>query len=331
MNKQDIIKNLLPQRTYEPKIGEAFAPTNIALIKYWGKRNDELHLPVTNSFSITLPRKGTRTILDISTTNQDQITINNQSLGEGKAYQKIVDYLNLFRPYPTFRFSLKSYSNIPMAAGLASSASGFSALTLALNEMFSWNLDRAQLSILARLGSGSACRSLWNGFVEWQVGEREDGLDSYGIPYSEKWPELRIGLLIISENEKHIGSREAMQSTVQTSKLYETWPQQVNEDLSAIKSALKEKAFNRFASIAENNARAMHATMHDATPSIVYNLPETLALQQKIWDLREQGLDVYYTQDAGPNLKLLFLERDIEAIKEHFPNCEIVAPFPNNK
>ncbi|MDX1901271.1 MAG: diphosphomevalonate decarboxylase [Gammaproteobacteria bacterium] len=334
MKKSDIIKLILGDRqTNQPGesfIATSFAPTNIALCKYWGKRNEELHLPMTSSLSIALPDHGSEVALSLCDAEQDQVKLNHELiLPSSKFYQRLSSYLDLFRTEKNERFNVEIHSTIPIAAGLASSACGFASLVLALDQLFNWQLDKKSLSILARLGSGSASRSLWDGFVEWHVGERADGMDSFAEPIHAVWPELCLGLLIFNTNEKMISSRDAMRETVETSSFYKNWPQQVSQDLFCLHKAIEEKDFELLGKTAESNAMLMHATMRDAKPSIDYCLPETIAAMQKIQQLRQDGLPLYFTQDAGPNLKLLFCENDVAMVREHF-NVEVVRVFSSS-
>lgn len=329
MNKIEYIKNILMNKPMIPAkmLAQAYAPSNIALVKYWGKRHTELNLPVTSSLSISLANKGAFCKLSISDVKQHCYSLNGKDINQDSNFAKRLQaYLNLFIPADLF-LQVETSSNIPIAAGLASSACGFAAITKALNELFNWQLDNKQLSMLARLGSGSAARSLWDGFVYWHAGKTDDGIDCYAelLPYS--WPNLRVGLLLIDETEKMLSSREAMQFTMQTSPFYVNWPTQVDTALQQIIAALQAKDFNLFGQIAEANALAMHATMLTAWPPILYWQAETVTLMQKIWQLRKTGLPLYFTQDAGPNLKLLFLAEHEIQIKAQFPNLEIVKPF----
>lgn len=219
--------------------------------------------------------------------------------------------------------------DIPVAAGLASSACGFASLTLALNDLFDWQLPMHELSILARLGSGSAARSLWPGFVEWHAGQRVDGMDSFAEPLGFAWPELLIGILPLSNQEKSISSRQAMQQTVATSALYTNWPRKVAQDMVIIKQAIHAKNFALFAGTAESNALSMHATMLSSWPPICYFLPETIAAMHLIWKLRQEGLNLFFTEDAGPNLKLLFLQKDKQHLQDLFPSLDIIQLFDN--
>jgi diphosphomevalonate decarboxylase len=163
--------------------------------------------------------------------------------------------------------------------------------------------------------------------VHWHAGIRSDGMDSHGESLRARWPEFCIGLLIFSESEKAIPSRVAMQRTITTSALYQAWPSKVSRDLAAIKQAIGNKDFQLLGKAAESNATTMHATMLSAWPPIIYSVPETLVAMQRIWELRNEGLQIYFTQDAGPNLKLLFLQRDIDNVLASFPSIEIIQPF----
>jgi diphosphomevalonate decarboxylase len=319
---QDKLVNLSPREK-----GLAFAPTNIALCKYWGKREAELKLPMTSSLSISLPDKGALTSIAIRE-GKDLIILNGNELAADTPFvTRVVSYLDLFRLSKKWYLQIDIKMNIPVAAGLASSACGFASLAAALNDLYDWKLSQRNLSILARLGSGSAARSLWKGFVEWHAGVRPDGMDSYAEPLNFEWPELRIGILSLSTAEKSISSRTAMQHTVDTSVLYNSWPKKVARDMVILRQALQRKNFALLAGTSESNAMTMHATMLSSWPPVCYFLPETIAAMQRIWALRKEGLNVFFTEDAGPNLKLLFLNKDEEAVKLHFPDLEVIRLF----
>ncbi|TAK73552.1 MAG: diphosphomevalonate decarboxylase [Gammaproteobacteria bacterium] len=324
---QAIFRQPIPQDPKHEK-GLAFAPTNIALVKYWGKRDVELNLPVTSSLSIALLDKGAMTTITLQDQAYDTVVLNNQAIPAHSEFAKrISQFLDLFRPEKKWHVHIDIKMNIPAAAGLASSACGFASLMSALNDLFNWQLTLRQLSILARLGSGSAARSFWTGFVEWHAGVQPDGMDSVAEPLAIEWPMLRVGLLTMSEKQKPISSREAMQRTVDSSILYSAWPKKVMQDLAILKQALHTKNFSLLGGTAESNALTMHATMLASWPAVCYFLPETIAAMHQIWALRQQGMELYFTQDAGPNLKLLFLETDTHHVKANFPTVEIVKVF----
>jgi diphosphomevalonate decarboxylase len=331
MKKTTVVTTILGKKSNklpDQDVASVFAPTNIALCKYWGKRDSELNLPVTSSFSLSLGKKGTKTELKVSDTAYDVILLNNKEVdSSSEFYKRLAAFLDLFPVHRAMRFYVNTQSNIPTAAGLASSASGFAAIVMALNQLFCWGLSYQKLSILARLGSGSACRSIWQGFVEWHAGTQNNGMDSYGEPFPHTWPELCMGLCIVSTKEKYISSREAMKRTIETSPFFAEWPNKVNMDLPILKQAIINKDFHLFGKVSESNAMSMHATMLSAWPPIHYAVPETILIMKKVWELRQQGLPLYFTQDAGPNLKLLFLEKDKEQIQQYFTSIEILQPF----
>lgn len=330
MQKSDVVRILIPKNEFKPKedSAAAFAPTNIALCKYWGKRDNELNLPFNSSLSIALKEKGAETRVAINNLYFDRVTLNNQIISASSVFAaRIKDFLDLFRGDKKIYFDIETHSNIPIASGIASSACGFAALVKALNKLFAWDLDSKSLCILARLGSGSACRSFWEGFVEWHAGSAADGMDSYAEPLLENWQQLQVGLLIISAAEKSISSREAMLRTVESSPFYSCWLTKVKEDLNQIKNAIFKRDFNGLGKLTEANALAMHATLQTAWPPVNFSQPRTLAIIQKIWDLRQSGLELFFTQDAGPNLKLLFLSKDTATICKIFPEMEVISPF----
>lgn len=331
MDKKTIISQLLSGKKLTPQkdIGKAFAPSNIALCKYWGKRDNELNLPVTSSLSISLANKGVKATITPIESNQHEFMMQKKLLDPN------IDYLQSLQQFlQHFCFNKNAYRlefdlNIPVAAGLASSASIYAALIKGLNDLYQWQLDAQTLSILARLGSGSACRSVYQGFVEWQRGELADGMDSYAIQLPIQWPALRVGLCIVNHKPKAVSSRAGMQRTVETSSLYSAWPKKCEQDLQQLKIAIETKNFPLLGKTAESNALAMHATMLTAWPPLQYATPQTITLMHQIWGLRQQGVELYFTQDAGPNLKLLFLEEDESLILDSFPEIEIIRPFNN--
>lgn len=324
ITKQSVVKTLISNK-YAPKTqGSGKAFTNIALIKYWGKRCNELHLPVTSSLSITLPLS---TMTSIVRSDKDRLFLNGVACAETDAFfVRTRAFFDLFRPNSAFFFEMHTTNEIPTAAGLASSASGYAALVFALNDLFCWNLPFQELSILARLGSGSACRSVYNGFVQWQRGVRATGEDSFAIKLPFVWDALRVGILLISDRKKHIDSRQGMQRTVETSALWKAWPALVEDHLQKMHEALIAKNFTQFGEIAEQNALAMHATALAAREPVLYWLPESVQAMYAVWEARRKGIEVYFTMDAGPNLKLLYLEQEAERIREVFPSIQEYTP-----
>ena len=331
MQKLDVVQTILENTSPKQCCAEAyaFAPSNLALCKYWGKRDEELNLPVTSSLSISLGNYGAFTRIAYETNEKNDVyLLNGKEISlDTKFGKRLYEFLNLFRPNKKFFYHIETDLNIPVAAGLASSACGFAALVLALNNFYDWQLDKKKLSILARLGSGSAARSFWKGFVEWHMGSEPNGMDSFGELFPYIWPDLRIGTLIFSENEKNISSRDAMRNTLNTSPLYAAWPEEAAIDLENIKRAILEHDFELFGKTAEANAMMMHEMMLNSEPPIQYSLPETYTAMQIVHDVRQMGAEIFMTQDAGPNLQLLFQAKDTGLVEDLFPDVKIIVPF----
>ncbi|VGO23420.1 diphosphomevalonate decarboxylase [Pontiella sulfatireligans] len=326
--QHQFVKNILAgTQTSMRECGSAFAPSNIALCKYWGKRDAALNLPVNSSLSISLGDLGTRT--EIRPSDADAVYLNGEPVALDDAFAvRTLAFLDLFRSeFGNASFVVRTENNIPTAAGLASSASGFAALVLALADLGGWGLGGRMLSMLARLGSGSASRSLFEGFVQWYMGTCPDGSDSFAEPVSKPWPEFRIGILELSSARKPVGSRDGMNRTVETSELYKNWPAQATADLETIRGALFARDFQTLGKTAERNALSMHATMMAAWPPLIYLQPETIEQIHKVQRVRADGLEVYLTIDAGPNIKLLFLEDNEQAVASAFPGLQTINPF----
>lgn len=331
MKKTEYFARILPSHLPAPKTqASVYAPANIALSKYWGKRDVELNLPTNGSLSISLAHLGTRTT--ISPADTDNLTLNGAPVDLQSAFaQKVFRFVAYFRRETVQPLAITTVNTIPTAAGLASSASGFAALTLALNDYWQLHLSDSILSTIARIGSGSAARSLWHGFVKWHRGENKDGSDSVASPLMSDWQSLRIGLLEIDIGPKKVSSRLGMTHTVQTSPLYHHWPTIAENDLLTIERAIAERDFVLLGETSEANALTMHATMLAARPALSYFQAETFATLQKIWQVRAQGLEVYATIDAGPNVKLLYQEKQQSDVEKMFPQAIFINPFDNRE
>lgn len=329
ITRQSVIDQYLPKfvTPVADSMSEAvFAPSNIALCKYWGKRDAELNLPINSSLSISLAHLGTRTAISVA--QSDEVWLNGQQLAaEDKFTRKVIAFIDLFRRGNDHRVKVETENNIPTAAGLASSASGFAALMKAVDQFYGLQLPLLQQSAFARMGSGSASRSLYEGFVEWQMGIREDGMDSVAAPLDCIWPELRIGLVKVSTGEKAVDSRSGMNRTVDTAHLYQSWPLQAAADLQRLHNAIEAKDFTLLGETAEQNALSMHATMIASWPPLLYWQPDSVAAMQTIWQARAAGTELYFTMDAGPNIKLLFLADAEAQVRKFFPDLEVISPF----
>ncbi len=310
MNAQTTVAAIIPHLNPQRTVGQGEAPVNIALCKYWGKRDVALNLPCNSSLSLSLAELGSSTSIRLLEGQDDEIWLDDVRLDPENSFsRRLTKYLDLFRPADC-GFQVKTHNSVPTAAGLASSASGFAALVIALDDLFGWQLSTQQLSILARLGSGSACRSFFPDFARWQKGERADGLDSYATALPTSWPDLCLGLIKVDFGGKKIGSTVAMQQTTATSPLHAAWSRAAEQQLDEMCDAISDHNFTQMGEIAENNALGMHATMLAARPPILYWQAETVRALETVWKLRREGLEVYATMDAGPNVKLLYLQEN---------------------
>lgn len=297
-----------------PKI-TARAHTNIALIKYWGKKDQELIIPMNNSLSLTLDHFYTDTTVQFDENlTADQFYLNGQAVADEKV-SRFMDLVRQKAGITTFAY-INSTNHVPTKAGLASSASAFAALALAASKAAGLDLTKQELSKLARRGSGSASRSIYGGLVEWQAGTNDD--DSYAVPLMPDldW-DLRMIAIVLDDQEKKIASRSGMQTVVETSPFYDAWISSTMADLEKIKPAIANKDIKTVGEIAESNAMRMHALNMTATPHFSYIEKASLDAMAAVETLRAQGIPCYYTMDAGPNVKVICEGKDTEAIMTH--------------
>lgn len=294
---------------------KARANANIALIKYWGKSNEELALPTNSSLSLTLDQFYTETEVEFSEEfSEDIFYLDNKE--DKETLKKVSKFLDLFREAKNINYKavVKSENFVPTAAGLASSASAFAALGAAANESLNLGLSKEELSTFVRKGSGSATRSVYGGLVQWEKGH--DDRSSCAIRIDNADWDISMIAVIVNSEEKEISSREGMKHTIMTSPFYNEWPKEAEKDLVLIKEAIKNRDFDMMGSIAENNALKMHATMMSANPSIIYFEPDTLKAIKIVKELRKSGISAYFTMDAGPNVKIICRLSDSEKIKD---------------
>lgn len=296
------------------KTVKAKANVNIALIKYWGKRDEELILPMNSSLSLTLDGLYTETMLTFHSDLERDFFYLNDVLQSELETLKVSRMIDLFRNQAGIpdRAMVKSWNHVPTGAGLASSASGYAALAAACNLATGLNLDLKTLSRLARRGSGSACRSIFGGFVLWEKGTND--ADSYAYQIDEANWDLAMIIAIVNPKHKAISSRVGMRHTILTSPFYPAWVDSADSDLQEMLEAVKKKDLDLVGRIAERNAMRMHATMFAANPPLIYWQPETLLIMEQVKKLREQGLSCYYTIDAGPNVKILCKQSESQHI-----------------
>ena len=278
----------------------ATAHTNIALIKYWGKKDPILNLPTTSSISLTLEQFYTQTTVTPNT-HSDQLILNNLSVDTTRTHH----FLNILREQ-LGHFSpltVTSTNHVPTSAGLASSASAFAALTGAVTRELGLIRSNESLSRLARRGSGSASRSLYGHFAVWHEGM--DDLSSFAE--SLHAPDMPIALVVaeVSSDVKKVSSSEGMRRAM-TSPNYGDWLNQSKNQFVDMQAAVMAKDIEKIGSIAEDNALSMHALNLTARQqAFTYFTSETQQILNIIQDIRHQGLLAFATIDAGPNVKII--------------------------
>ncbi|EAU34567.1 hypothetical protein ATEG_05498 [Aspergillus terreus NIH2624] len=312
------------------------APVNIAVIKYWGKRDPSLNLPTNSSLSVTLSQRSLRTLTTASCAaqypSQDELILNGKPqeiqsskrtlacLSNLRALRKALEDANPSLPkLSTLPLRIVSENNFPTAAGLASSAAGFAALVRAVADLYQLPDSPRDLSRIARQGSGSACRSLMGGYVAWRAGSLDDGSDSLAeeVAPASHWPEMRAIILVVSAEKKDVPSTEGMQTTVATSNLFATRATSVvPERMAAIETAIQNRDFPAFAEITMRDSNGFHATCLDSWPPIFYMNDVSRAAVRLVHDInRAAGRTVAaYTFDAGPNAVIYYLEKDNDLV-----------------
>ena len=305
----------------------AISHPNIALIKYWGKRDSTYNLPSVSSVSLTLSDFCTKTTVEWGS-KTDLLILNEEQQTEQQA-KRVFQFLDIIDPQrPPCR--VESQNNFPTAAGLASSSSAFSALALAATTASGRTYSPTELSVLARRGSGSACRSIWGGWVHWQKGTCSVGSDSHGIPIASPshWDVCMI-IAVVSDQKKNIGSSVGMQTSVATSPFYPAWVDTAQQDVDAAIQAIQNKDIHTLGTCMEHSTIKMHSTMMCTRPSIRYWKPQSLALIDLVETLRTEGFSCYQTMDAGPNVKILCPQEEAQAIAirvRQITPCHILHP-----
>jgi len=294
----------------------AHACANIALVKYWGKRDAALNLPAAGSLSLTLAALVTETTVRFDPQlAKDELVLD----GAPADASRVSPFLDLIRTMAKLqaRAHVVSENRFPTASGLASSASGYAALALAASRAAGLSLDARELSRLARQGSGSAARSIFGGFARMHAGTVADGSDAFATPIESPLRDrVRMVIAIVGGGvPKTHGSRDAMEHCAATSPLYAGWLACVPRDLEAAEAALARGDLATLGEVAEANALAMHASAIAARPAIIYWQPATLAVLALVRELRARGTGAWATMDAGPHVKVLTSADDAAAVE----------------
>ncbi|CAL3967562.1 hypothetical protein PZA11_003827 [Diplocarpon coronariae] len=323
---------MVDQKIYQ---ASTTAPVNIAVVKYWGKRDAKLNLPTNSSVSVTLSQADLRThttaACSASFGPEDSLLLNSspQDVSGARTQacfrelrslrSKLEDSSPSLPKLAALPLRIVSENNFPTAAGLASSAAGFAALVRAIANLYELPASPTELSRIARQGSGSACRSLFGGYVAWQMGEQDDGSDSLAVELApaSHWPTLRALILVVSDKQKDTSSTSGMQLTVATSKLFKTRATEVvPEHMALMEKAIKEKDFESFAKVTMAESNSFHATCLDTVPPIFYLNDVSRAAIRAVDSINNKAGKIIaaYTFDAGPNAVIYYEEENTAAV-----------------
>lgn len=314
----------------------AVAHPNIALVKYWGKADEELIIPVAGSMSMTLDRLATTTTVELND-DADSFSLNGEQADETSTGRVSV-FLDLVRELAQDRglgtakkfATVTSVNEGPTAAGMASSASGFAALATAAAKAYGLDLDTAGLSRLARRGSGSASRSVIDKFAVWNAGH--DDVTSFAEEIQA--PEMSMIAVTVSAAQKKISSRVGMVRTKESSPYFTGWIRATEKALEDMKAACAAGDFLRIGEITETHAHQMHALINSSEPPIRYLAPDSWAVFEEVSALREEGVECYATADAGPNVVVISRPEDAQKVADRLAKfsangvAEIFNPGP---
>lgn len=283
----------------------AIAHPNIALIKYWGNKDPELRLPSNSSISMNLAGLFTQTHVSFEPDlTGDRLVINN-NLVTGHGLHRVNALLDRVRRMSgqSQYAQVSSQNNFPTGVGIASSASAFAALSLAASSAAGLELDEKSLSRLARTGSGSACRSIPGGFVEWQEGDSHESSYAFSLAPPEHW-NLTDCVAVVSKTHKLVGSTQG-HTLAPTSPLQVARVADALRRLDLCRAAILGRDFEALAEVVEQDSNIMHAVMMTSTPPLIYWQPATLEIMHSVQAWRQTGLPVCYTIDAGPNVHVI--------------------------
>ncbi|HFD4558876.1 TPA: diphosphomevalonate decarboxylase [Streptococcus pyogenes] len=294
----------------DPNVITVTSYANIAIIKYWGKENQAKMIPSTSSISLTLENMFTTTSVSFlpDTATSDQFYING-ILQNDEEHTKISAIIDQFRQPGQAFVKMETQNNMPTAAGLSSSSSGLSALVKACDQLFDTQLDQKALAQKSKFASGSSSRSFFGPVAAWDK-------DSGAIYKVETDLKMAMIMLVLNAAKKPISSREGMKLCRDTSTTFDQWVEQSAIDYQHMLTYLKTNNFEKVGQLTEANALAMHATTKTANPPFSYLTKESYQAMEAVKELRQEGFACYFTMDAGPNVKVLCLEKDLAQLAE---------------
>lgn len=308
----------------------ACASPSLALIKYWGKHPGGVNLPATSSLAVTLDGLRTTTRLELRPhAAVDEVVLGGRPQ-PAQTFSPVIDIVRE-RAGSSARVRAESENSFPTAAGIASSSSGFAALALGLDALFETSLDRRELSALARLGSGSASRAVYGGFTTWRRGTES----AESVFAADHWPELRVVVVVVRAAAKPVSSRSGMNRTSETSPVYRTWLDESQPLFERGLAALEARDLEALGTAMRESYLLMYASMLAAKPPVLYWQPDTVAVIHEAASMRADGLPVWETMDAGPQVKLLTTEDRVADVSERIsavvPRADLIVAGPGGE
>lgn len=306
------------------------AHTDIAFIKYWGKKDEVLRLPENGSISMKLADLYTTTTVEFDPQlKQDVVKIN--GLVESGEELRVIQHLQRVRdlatqvslPLATASARVVSNNNFPTGSGLSSSGSGFAALTLAATRAIGLRLSQKELSILARQGSGSACRAVCGGYVEWHDADTSEGSFSETLFPADHWT-LSDVVVVVSQDRKTVGTSTAAHRTAGSSPFFITRLQRINQKILAVKTAIAEKNFGQLGQLIEAEALEFHSIMLTSQPAQIALLPGTIQVMHQVLQLRSKGIPCYFTLNTGHNIHVLTLPTHADLVADSLQQLPLV-------
>lgn len=326
LGRENLIKNK------GEKMVKVKSYANIAIVKYWGKKDAKKMIPATSSISLTLNDMFTETEMEFISDEDIKISVEkemkngdykdkfsdmtdlfylNGELQDSVHTEKISKVVDLFRENRSQKVKISTTNNMPTAAGLSSSSSGLSAVIKACNELFGKNYTQSELAQISKFGSGSSSRSFFGPIAAWDK-------DTGEICEVKTDLKLAMIVLVLNENKKKISSRNGMELCAKTSTYFDEWVKQSEIDFINMKKYLAENDFEKVGTLTEENALRMHKTTETANPPFSYFNEKTYKTMDFVKNLRNNGGKCYFTMDAGPNVKVLCLEENLEKLAEIF-------------
>jgi len=294
---------------------------SLAMIKYWGKKDEPGNIPATSSLAVTLDSLWTESHIERG--EKDLVILNGTEQDPERFRSFFEQARGILNSH--IRFKCQSDNHFPTAAGLASSSSGFAALALGINALTGGSMSPRGVSSLARVGSASAARAVFGGFTVLPAGAVS------AVPLHEHsfWPDLRVIVVSVSKSRKTVPSRPAMEHSKQTSPFYDTWVKDSEDLYRRALNALEQKDLNGLGPLIRMSYLRMFSTMFSSAPPLIYWLPASLGIIHLCSQLREEGIGAWETMDAGPQVKIFCLKEDGDAISrrvaEEFPECTVFS------